>query len=63
MPETLVLLVGDEPPVLLVAQNGLEGGGYTVLPVQVASEAMSILDSRSADVSGLVTDDSIASRP
>lgn len=56
MPEPVILLVEDESLVLLVAQDALEAGGYAVLPVQVASEALSILDSRSAELSGLVTD-------
>lgn len=54
--EPLVLLVEDEPLVLLVAQDALEAGGFTVLPAQLGSEALSLLESRSADLSGLVTD-------
>lgn len=56
MPEPVVLLVEDEPLVLLVAQDALEAGGYTVLPVQLASEALSVLDIRIGELSGLVTD-------
>ena len=56
MPEPLVLLVEDEPLVLLVAQDALEAGGYTVLPTQLASEAMTILETRVGELSGLVTD-------
>ena len=56
MPEPLVLLVEDEPLVLLVAQDALEAGGYTVLPVQLSSEALQALDTRIAELSGLVTD-------
>lgn len=52
----VVLLVEDEPLVLLVAQDALEAGGFTVLPAQLASEALSLLDSRIAELSGLVTD-------
>jgi DNA-binding response OmpR family regulator len=54
--EPIVLLVEDEPLVLLVAQDALEAGGYTVLPVQHASEAMKVLDDRVADLAALVTD-------
>ena len=50
------MLVEDEPLVLLVAQDALEAGGYTVLPVQLASEALNVLDTRIAELSGLVTD-------
>ena len=56
MPEPIVLLVEDEPLVLLVAHDALEAGGYTVLPVQLASEALEALDTRIAELSGLVTD-------
>jgi CheY-like chemotaxis protein len=50
------LLVEDEPLILLVAQDALEAGGYTVLPAQLASDALSLLDARAAELSGLVTD-------
>lgn len=56
MPDPIVLLVEDEPLVLLVAQDALEAGGYNVLPVQLASEALSVLENKSAELSGLVTD-------
>lgn len=51
-----MLLVEDESLVLLVAQDALEAGGYEVLPAQLASEALNFLDSRIAELSGLVTD-------
>lgn len=54
--EPLVLLVEDEPLVLLVAQDALEAGGYTVLAAQLSSEALAILDARIEELSGLVTD-------
>ncbi len=54
--EPFVLLIEDEPLVLLVAQDALAAGGYTVLPFQIASEALSELESRIAELSGLVTD-------
>ena len=41
---------------LLTAQDALEAGGFAVVPVQVASEALSVLDTRIAELSGLVTD-------
>lgn len=56
MPEPVILLVEDEPLVLLVAQDALEAGGYKVLPAQLASEALSALDGRVPELSGLVTD-------
>ena len=56
LPEPVILLVEDEPLVLLVAQDALEAGGYTVVPVQLSSEAMGVLDSRISELSELVTD-------
>ena len=56
MPEPIILLVEDEPLVLLVAQDALEAGGFAVIPVQLASEAVNMLDNKSAELSGLVTD-------
>lgn len=54
--EPAVLLVEDEPLVLLVAQDALEAGGYTVLPAQNVSEAVEVLEQRSSELAGLVTD-------
>ena len=56
MPEPVVLLVEDEPLVLLVAQDALEAGGYIVLPFQLSSEALTVLESRIGELAGLVTD-------
>src|SRR3954452_6897413 len=56
VPEPVILLVEDEPLVLLVAQDALEAGGYTALPVQLSSEALNVLESRIGELSGLVTD-------
>lgn len=56
MPEPTILLVEDEPLVLLVAQDALEAGGYIVVPAQTSAEALKLLKSRSAKLSGLVTD-------
>jgi CheY-like chemotaxis protein len=63
VPEPVVLLVEDEPLVLLVAQDALEAGGYTVLPVQLSSEALHVLDSRISELAGLVTDIRLAGGP
>jgi len=56
MPEPVILLVEDEPLVLLVAQDALEAGGYAVIPAQRGPEAFDILDRRISELSGLVTD-------
>jgi CheY-like chemotaxis protein len=51
-----VLLVEDEPLVLLSTQDTLEGGGYTVVTAGDGEEAMALLDARSEELAGLVTD-------
>jgi len=63
VPEPVILLVEDEPLVLLVAQDALEAGGYKVLPAQLASEALSALDGRVPELSGLVTDSRLPGGP
>lgn len=63
VPEPLVLLVEDEPLILLVAQDALEGGGYVVLPVTGPAEALSALDELKGEFSGLVTDIRLGSGP
>ena len=63
MPEPIILLVEDEPLVLLVAQDALEAGGFTVIPVQIASEAIGVLDEKGAELAGLVTDIRLPSGP
>lgn len=56
MPEPTILLVEDEPLILLTAQDALEAGGFTVVPADDASDAIVALESRIGDLSGLVTD-------
>lgn len=56
MREPVVLLVEDEPLVLLVAQDALEAGGYATVAVQTATDALRAPDDRIDDVSGLITD-------
>ena len=56
MQQPIVLLVEDEALILLVAQDALESGGYSVLAAQHADEALVMLKDRAADLAGLVTD-------
>lgn len=56
VPEPIILLVEDEPFVLLVAQDALQAGGYAVVPAQAASDALNVLDTRIDELSGLITD-------
>ena len=44
------------PLVLLVAQDALEAGGYKVLPVAHAAEAMTLLEAQATELAALVTD-------
>jgi CheY-like chemotaxis protein len=61
--DPLILLVEDEPLVLLVAQDALEAGGYVVLPVTSGPEAVAALDRQHRDLVGLVTDIRLGSPP
>jgi len=63
VPEPLVLLVEDEPLVLLAAQDALQAGGYTVLPLTTGAEALSALDERKGELAGLVTDVRLGAGP
>jgi CheY-like chemotaxis protein len=51
-----LLLVEDEPLVLLAAQDTLEDGGYEVLPATTGAQAIEHLDQQSDAIAGLVTD-------
>jgi len=55
LPTPHILLVEDEALVRIVALEGLEAAGYTVLPVDSADQALEILADRS-DVTILFTD-------
>ena len=58
-----LLLVEDEPLILLSAEDALRGGGYSVIAVHSAAEAMSIIDEQGALLAGLVTDVRLGSGP
>jgi CheY-like chemotaxis protein len=61
--EPAVLLVEDDPLVLLVAQDALEAGGYSVIVATSGDEALSAIESRCQDLSGLVTDIKLGAGP
>ena len=63
MEEPLLLLVEDDHLVLLVAQEALESGGYAVVVAANAAEAISVLDDRSVELAGLVTDVRLGNGP
>lgn len=56
MERRLVLLVEDEPLILLTLQSVLEDAGYSVLAAADADEAALALEGRISEVSGLITD-------
>jgi CheY-like chemotaxis protein len=58
-----VLLVEDDAAVMLLAQDALEGGGYTVVTASHGAEALTALDGRIGELSGLVTDIRLGSGP
>lgn len=57
MPDAiLLLLVEDEPLILLATQDALEAGGYTVVTASTAADAVAILDDRHSEIAGVITD-------
>ena len=52
----LVLLVEDEPLILLTLQSLLEDAGYSVLPANNADEAVLALEESISELLGLITD-------
>lgn len=64
MPDSVLLLVvDDEPLVLLAAQEALETGGYAVLAVSGGPEAVAALDRQTDEIAGLVTDIRLGAAP
>jgi CheY-like chemotaxis protein len=59
----LLLVVEDEPLILLGIQDALEAGGYTVLTAANGEEALELLTSRTDEISGLITDIRLGSGP
>jgi CheY-like chemotaxis protein len=55
--------VEDDALIILVAQDALEAGGYTVIPASTGPEAMRALEERRAEFAGLVTDIQLGSGP
>lgn len=52
----VLLVVEDEPMILLAIQDALEDGGFTVITAASGEEALQILDSRTDEISGIITD-------
>lgn len=52
----LVLLVEDEPLILVALQSSLEDAGYSVLPANNADEAVLALEESISELLGLITD-------
>ncbi|MET3726311.1 response regulator [Sphingomonas trueperi] len=52
----LVLLVEDEPMLLINAQDSLQDGGFEVLDASNAEDAIRILEADAETIAGLITD-------
>jgi len=52
----LVLLVEDEPMLLINAQDALEDGGFDIIDASSGDEAIRILGSDGENIIGLITD-------
>ena len=59
----VVLLVEDQAVELMVAQEALEAGGYSVLIAQDGADATTILDAQAANLAGLITDIQLGDDP
>ncbi|MBV1691837.1 response regulator [Novosphingobium sp. G106] len=62
--EVMVLLVvEDEPLILMAIQDALEASGYVVLPTTSGAEAITVLDNRHREIAGIITDVRLGSGP
>ncbi|HEX8416918.1 MAG TPA: response regulator [Methylobacterium sp.] len=52
----LLLLVDDDAGVRLILEEALKDGGYEVASAKDGAEALAVLQSRSADLRGVITD-------
>jgi len=58
-----ILVVEDDPLIMLAARDALEGGGYTVIEAETGGEALTIIDANGDDLSGIITDIRLGSGP
>lgn len=56
MDQSILLVVEDDALVLLVAQDALEAGGYSVVVACTGAEAVHQLDNSDVQFAGLITD-------
>lgn len=59
----VLLVVEDEPLILLALHDALESGGYTVVTAATGEEALDLLEQRTDEISGLLTDIRLGSGP
>jgi DNA-binding NtrC family response regulator len=59
----IVLVVEDEPLILLGMQEALEGGGYVLLTARNGADAIALLDSRHLEIAGVITDIRLGNGP
>lgn len=64
MSDVVVLLVVEDEPLILVAiQDALETNGYAVIPAICGVDAMTALDGRHHEIAGMITDVRLGSGP
>lgn len=61
--KALLLLVEDEPITLLVTQDALEAGGFSVTTAVTGAEAIALVEDRIAEIAGLITDVQLGEGP
>jgi CheY-like chemotaxis protein len=54
--EVLLLLVEDEPIILMATQDDLEEGGFAVVTATNGAEALAVLGERHSQLAGVITD-------
>ncbi|HET9428595.1 MAG TPA: response regulator [Allosphingosinicella sp.] len=56
MDPSILLLAEDEPLIALTLEDALEEAGFAVLHVKTAEDAIQAIDSRTSELSGVITD-------
>lgn len=59
----VLLVVEDEPLILMATQDVLEVSGYTVIPATCGQDAITILDRHHREIAGMITDVRLGSGP
>lgn len=59
----VLLVVEDEPLILMAIQDALEMGGYAVIPATSGHDALAVLGSRHHEIAGMITDVRLGTGP